>query len=76
MFDDFLAPRANREAVPVFIDPDGVHSSRQAVCRGKQQVEDGVSQRTLFWEFLPDIIGILMADAFEYKLHFIITSAL
>ena len=75
VLDDFLAPRADREAVPVFIDPDGVYSHGQTVCGGEQQVKDGVGKRRLFRDVLPDIIGILMADTFakkallESKLH-------
>lgn len=55
------------------VDADCVHCSRQTVCRGEQQAENRVSERTLRWSVLPDITGILMA---EIELHFIITSAL
>lgn len=67
VLDDFLAPWANGEAVPVFVDSDCVHSSGQAVCRGEQQVKDSVGKRTLLRDVLPDIIGILMAESFEIK---------
>nr|DAZ53357.1 MAG TPA: hypothetical protein [Caudoviricetes sp.] len=32
-----------------------------------------MSERTLLWSVLPDISGVLMAESFESKLHFIIT---
>lgn len=72
VLDDFLAPRADREAVSVFIDPDGVYSHGQTVCRGEQQVKDGVGKRRLFRDVLPDVpvvIGMLMKDAFENRVH-------
>jgi hypothetical protein len=47
ILDDLFATRANREAVPILIDLDSSHSSGQAVCRGEQQVKDGVDKRTL-----------------------------
>ena len=73
VLDDFLAPRANGEAVPVLVDSDCVYSHGQTICRREQYVKDGVSERTLLWSVLPDISGVLMAESFESKLHFIIT---
>ena len=78
VLDDFLAPRANGEAVLILVDSDCSYSSRQTVCRGEQQVKDGVGKRTLLRNVLlnvPVIVGILMTDAFENLIHFIITSA-
>lgn len=76
IFDDTLAPRTDSKAVSVFVDADCVQCHGQAVCRGEQQVRDGVGKRTLLRGVLPDIIGFLRMDLFESKLHFIITSAL
>ena len=73
VLDDMLAAWAHWEAVAVMVDADCVHCSRQTVCRGEQQAENRVSERTLRWGVLPDITGILMA---EIELHFIIISAL
>lgn len=68
-----LAAWANGEAVPVLVDSDCVYSHGQTICRREQYVKDGVSERTLLWSVLPDISGVLMAESFESKLHFIIT---
>ena len=41
------------------------------------QVEDSMGKRTLRWSVLPDVpvvIGMLIKDAFENLVHFIITS--
>lgn len=67
VLDDFLAPRANGEAVLILVDSDCSYSSRQTVCRGEQQVKDGVGKRTLLREVLPNvpvIVGILMTGCF------------
>ena len=69
IFDDLLATRANEEAVSVFIDPDCVYSHGQTVCRGAQQVKDGVGKRALLEDFFPDVIGFMRMDLFESKLH-------
>jgi hypothetical protein len=69
ILDDLLATRANGEAVPVFVDSDCVYGSGQMVCRGEQQVKDGAGNRAFLRNVLPDIIGFLMAESFESKLH-------
>ena len=76
IFDDTLAPRTDSKAVSVFVDADCVQCHGQAVCRGEQQVKDGVGKRTFLCGVLPDITGILTIEIFEGKLHVIITSAL